>query len=318
MPPVRGHPSRPGERAGPLRDLRAGHGRAPTTTPGSRRSSWSGSARPLRGLGRADRHPALRPDPGGRFTFRSWWARLLRSGTSPQGAEPCCRCTAELDTRHVLPSISVPTLVMHRDGDLVVTPRPGRYLAEHIPGARYVELDGDDHLRGRGRPGRDPRRGRGVPHRRAARCRDPDRILATVMFTDIVSSTERAAELGDSRWRELLESHDALVRRQLDRHRGREVKTLGDGFLATFDGPARAIRCARRSATRCGGSGWRSAPGCTPASARRSGRTWAAWPCTSGRGCARRPNPGEVLVSSTVKDLVVGSGIEFATAARTS
>jgi Adenylate and Guanylate cyclase catalytic domain len=149
----------------------------------------------------------------------------------------------QIDIRDTLPVIRVPTLVLHRTGDLDTSIEEGRYLAAHIPGARFVGLPGADHLPWAGdqdaildeveefltgvRP---------VP--------EPDRVLATVLFTDIVGSTEHAAELGDRRWRDVLVSHHGIVRRQLERFRGREVKTVGDGFLATFDGPARGVRCA--------------------------------------------------------------------------
>ena len=140
----------------------------------------------------------------------------------------------------------------------------------------------------------------------------PERQLLTVLFTDIVDSTEQGAELGDRRWRELLESHDEVVREQLDRYRGREIKTTGDGFLATFDGPgARRSNAPARSRPRCGRWGSRCAPACTPASARSAATTSPASRSTSGRGSAPSPAPGEVLVSGTVKDLVVGSEIEF-------
>ena len=150
----------------------------------------------------------------------------------------------DIDVRAVLPTIHVPTLVLHRHGDRVVNRRAGEELAAQIPGARYVELPGIDHLPWAG----DSEAVLGEVEEFLTGARsvaEPDRVLATVMFTDIVGSTERAAELGDARWRELLAAHQAAVRRELMRFRGREVKTLGDGYLATFDGPARAIRCGR-------------------------------------------------------------------------
>ena len=176
--------------------------------------------------------------------FREWWARFLRLGTSPRGAHDLLSLYKELDVRPVLGSIATPTLVLHRSRDLVVQAGAGRFLGENIPGARFVELDGDDHI-----AWTDDWQTvveeieeflTGQRH-----ARDVDRVLATVMFTDIVGSTESAARLGDRGWGDLIARHDELVRRELDRYRGRPVKTLGDGFLATFDGPARAIRCAR-------------------------------------------------------------------------
>ncbi len=175
--------------------------------------------------------------------LRQWFAKLERLAASPGTAAALMRMNAEVDVRAVLPSITVPTLVLHRTSDRFVDIRHSRYLAEHIPGARLVELPGDAAISF----GRDSELLldeieeflTGV--RRQA---DPDRILATVMFSDIVGSTERAAQLGDRRWRDLLESLQPAVARELTRFRGRAVKTMGDGFLATFDGPARAIRCA--------------------------------------------------------------------------
>src|SRR2546426_5177434 len=169
-------------------------------------------------------------------------ARMERSAASPAMVQQIFEMFLDIDVRAVLPTIHVPTLVLHRRGDRVVNRRAGQELAAQIPGARYVELPGIDHLPWAG----DAEAvlgeieefltgGRSVP--------EPDRVLATVMFTDIVGSTERAAQLGDARWRELLAAHQTAVRRELRRFRGREVKTLGDGCLATFDGPARAIRC---------------------------------------------------------------------------
>jgi class 3 adenylate cyclase len=249
--------------------------------------------------------PGVADDP----RFRDYWGRLLRSGSSPKSAIALMDLYRQIDTRSVLGSISAPTLVMHRSGDRAAPVSWGRYLAEHIPGARYVELDGIDHL-----PMVDPEpildeleeflTGTRLDH-------EPDRVLATVMFTDIVSSTERAAELGDRRWRDLIETHDALVRRQLDRHRGRAVKTLGDGFLATFDGPARAIRCAQaiREGVRTLGIEIRA--GLHTGELEVRGDDVAGMAVNIGARVGAKAEPGEVLVSSTVTDLVVGSGLEF-------
>lgn len=186
---------------------------------------------------------ALAPSAADDPQLRAWFARLERLAASPGTALKLMRMVGEVDVRAVLPSIQAHTLVLHRPADRAFDIRHSRYLADHIPGARLVELPGEETLSF----GRDS----GVlldevEELLTGSCRppDPDRILATVMFSDIVDSTSKAAELGDRRWRELLESLDAAVRRQLARFRGRSVKTLGDGFLAIFDGPARAIRCA--------------------------------------------------------------------------
>ena len=175
--------------------------------------------------------------------FRDWAARLERLAASPTTIRQITDLVAKTDVRGILPTIRVPTLVMHRRDDQFIKIEHSRYIAEQIPGARYVEFEGEENLFSVGDVeawvGEVEEFITGERHER-----EPDRMLATVMFTDIVDSTQRAAELGDADWRELLERHDGLVRRALQRHRGREIKRTGDGFLATFDGPARAISCA--------------------------------------------------------------------------
>ena len=191
-------------------------------------------------------------------------ARMERSAASPAMVQQIFEMFLDIDVRAVLPTIHVPTLVIHRHGDRVVNRRAGEWLAEQIPGARYVELPGIDHVPWAGDS--DAVVGEIEEFLTGARSvAEPDRVLATVMFTDIVGSTERAAELGDARWRDLLAAHQAAVRRELERFRGREVKTLGDGSLATFDGPARAIRCGGRSRRRPAPAVWRCASGSTAA-----------------------------------------------------
>jgi pimeloyl-ACP methyl ester carboxylesterase len=185
----------------------------------------------------------LAPSKEGDPDFERWWSRLLRYGTSPSGAVALMDLYREIDIRGVLPALDVPTLVLQRRDDRISPVGQGRYLAEAIPGATYVELEGADHLPVTGDQDAllDEVEEFLVGTRRGS---EPERALATVLFTDIVGSTEKAAQLGDRGWRQLIERHDAAVRRQLALYRGREVKTMGDGFLATFDGPARAIRCA--------------------------------------------------------------------------
>src|SRR3982751_4944806 len=171
-------------------------------------------------------------------------AKMERYAASPGMVQQIFEMFLDIDVRDVLPAIHVPTLVLHRRGDRVVNRRAGEELAAQIPGARYVELPGADHLPWAGDP--EDVLGEIEEFLTGARSTpEPDRVLATVMFTDIVASTERATQLGDSRWRELLAAHQMAVRRELTRFRGHDVKTLGDGYLATFDGPARAIRCGR-------------------------------------------------------------------------
>jgi class 3 adenylate cyclase/pimeloyl-ACP methyl ester carboxylesterase len=243
--------------------------------------------------------------------FRDAWARYLRLGTSPRGAQSLMRLYKEIDVRHVLGAIAVPTLVLHRKGDLVVQAGAGRYIAEHIPGARFVELPGDDHLPWAG--DWHPLIGEVEEFLTGERgAQDVDRVLATVMFTDIVGSTESAARLGDRRWGEVVARHDELVRRQLERYRGRPVKTLGDGFLATFDGPARAIRCAREIAEGVRSLGVEVRAGLHTGECELVGDDVAGMAINIGARVSSLAGPGEVLVSGTVKDLVYGSGIEFA------
>jgi class 3 adenylate cyclase len=243
--------------------------------------------------------------------FSRWWARLLRSGTSPQGAVALLSLYAELDARPVLGSISAPTLVIHRSEDVAVPIAHSHYLAEHIPGARLVMLPGGDHI---------PMAGdqEGILEEveefltGTRQGREPDRVLATVLFTDIVSSTERAAALGDRRWRDLMRTHDQLVERQLERHRGRPVKTLGDGYLAAFDGPARAIRCACAIREQVRQLGVEIRAGLHTGECELIGADLSGLAVNIGARVGAKAGGGEVLVSSTVKDLVAGSGIEFA------
>jgi class 3 adenylate cyclase len=216
----------------------------------------------------------------------------------------------EVDARDLLPIIGVPTLVIHRAGDILVEAGHGRYLAEHIPGARYAEFPGEDHWPWLG----DAESVLGEIEEfltGARREREPDRVLATVLFTDIVGSTERAAALGDHRWRTLLDEHDRLVRRELTRFRGHEVKTTGDGFLATFDGPARGIRCAAaiRDGVRAMGVEVRSGLHTGEVEARDDDVGGIA--VHIGARVAAVAGPSEVVVSSTVKDIVAGAGIIF-------
>jgi class 3 adenylate cyclase len=243
--------------------------------------------------------------------FRSWWARFLRQGSSPKGALDLLSLYEDIDVRDVLPVISVPTLVMARTGDRL-TPLPmARYLAENIPGARFVEIPGSDHLVSSEHPelivGEIEEFLTGMRHER-----EPDRVLATVMFTDIVSSTERAAKLGDREWRRLVERHDDLVRRAIDRYRGRPIKTLGDGFLATFDGPARGIRCARTLTDQVRDLGIEIRAGLHTGEVEAMNGDVGGMAVNIGARVSALAEAGEVLVSGTVRDLVVGSGIEFA------
>jgi class 3 adenylate cyclase len=240
-------------------------------------------------------------------------AQRQRLGRSIQGPTVQTK-TAEMlvfaDVRPVLPAIQAPTLVLYRRGDRFAGRPHAVYLAEHIAGARLVELPGEDNLIYIGNSDADLDEIEefltGARHAPGT-----DRVLATVLFTDIVASTERAAELGDRKWRDLLDAHDRTVRRQLERFRGREVNTAGDGFLAAFDGPGRAIQCgcAIRAAVRALGIEVRA--GLHTGEIELRGDDVAGMAVHIGARVAQLAGTAEVLVSSTVKDLVAGSGIKF-------
>jgi len=249
--------------------------------------------------------PSERDNPD----FARWWARLLRQGTSPAGAVDLIDLYREIDVRPALPAIGAPTLVLHRRGDLVVPTRQARYMADHIRDARYVELEGADHLPAVGGDELVDEVEEFLVGSRGAH--QVERSLATVLFTDIVGSTETAARLGDRRWRDLLERHDATVRGARAVHRGREVKTTGDGFLATFDGPARAIRCAIAIRDELGHSGVAVRSGIHSGEVEMIGADVGGMAVNIGARVGARADAGEVLVSSTVRELVVGSGIDF-------
>jgi len=250
--------------------------------------------------------PTLAEDPAS----VKWWGRMERSAASPGMAAKLSEMFLDIDVRAILPSIRVPTLVMHRHGDPVVDVRAGRWLAERIPGARFLELPGRDHVPFSGDAVRVTEEVEEflTGTRPAA---EPDRVLATVMFTDIVGSTERAAELGDRAWRDVLERHHDVVRTELERHRGREVKTTGDGFLATFDGPARAIRCSRAMAEALRDHGVEIRVGLHTGEIEVIGEDVGGIAVHIAARVAALAGAGETLVSSTVKDLVAGSGISF-------
>jgi class 3 adenylate cyclase len=249
------------------------------------------------------------PGLAGDTRFAHWFARCERLSYPPQGFAWRSRASFEVDVRHLLPAIRVPTLVLVLAGS--VGSEQGRYVAEHIEGARYVELPGEDYLFFVGDTGplldaieefvtgRLPRHG-------------VDRVLATVLFTDVVSSTDQVAGMGDRRWSELLTTHDGLTRAELERFRGREIQTTGDGFLATFDGPGRAVRCACaiRDAVRAIGIHVRV--GLHTGEIELSGDDIGGIAVHIAQRVQALAQPDEVLVSRTVTDLVGGSGIPFA------
>jgi class 3 adenylate cyclase len=243
-------------------------------------------------------------------SFMEWAGRLERLAASPSTIRRMMDLIGEFDVRDILPSIRVPTLVLHRRDDAFIKIEHSRYIAQRIPGARYVELEGSDNMFSLGDS--EALLGEIEEHFTGARHEhEPDRMLATVMFTDICDSTRRAAEMGDRGWRFLLERHDALFRQALDRHRGREVKRTGDGFLATFDGPARAIRCAASVAEAMGSLGIEVRAGLHTGELEVMGGDLGGLAVHIAARVMDRASPSEVLVSGTVKDLVVGSGIDF-------
>ncbi|MGZ8695515.1 MAG: adenylate/guanylate cyclase domain-containing protein, partial [Gaiellaceae bacterium] len=243
--------------------------------------------------------------------FVRFWAGFSRQSVSPGARLDLVRMNLDMDVRAVLPAIRVPTLVLHKTRDPVVDVGEGRYIAARIPGARLVELPGEDHIP----VAEDPesvireieRFVRELPEHEP----EQDTVLATVLFTDIVDSTATAAELGDRAWRDLLERHHAAVRGQLVRFRGREVDTAGDGFFATFDGPARAIRCACAVTEAVRDVGLDVRAGLHTGECELLDDKVAGIAVSIGARVAAHAAPGEVLVSSTVKDLVAGSGLRF-------
>jgi pimeloyl-ACP methyl ester carboxylesterase/class 3 adenylate cyclase len=232
-----------------------------------------------------------------------------RSAASPHMARTLIQMVTETDVRDLLPSVRVPTLVLHREEEFVPV-EGARHMADRIPGARLVVLPGADHIPFYGDA--DGYAEEIEEFLTGARHAPPsDRILTTVMFTDIVGSTERAAALGDARWQQLVRRHDDLTRAELERHRGREVKTLGDGFLATFDGPARGVRCARAIADEVRGLGIELRAGLHTGECEVVGEDIGGMAVNIGARIGGLAAADEVIVSSTVKDLVVGSGIDF-------
>ncbi len=251
------------------------------------------------------------PSRVGDVPFTEWWLRNERMGASPGAVASIFRMALETDIRHVLSSVRVPTLVLHRAKDRVVSVENGRYIAEHIPGAKFVELPGEDHPAFLGDSdllvGEIEEFLTGQRH--GVEC---DRVLATVLFTDIVGSTEKAAALGDVRWRDLLNRYYSRVRQEVGRFRGREVDTAGDGLFATFDGPARAIRCACAIRDGVKELGITIRAGLHTGECEVMDDKLGGIAVHLGARVAQTAEPDEVLVSTTVKDLVAGSGLRFA------
>jgi class 3 adenylate cyclase/alpha-beta hydrolase superfamily lysophospholipase len=248
------------------------------------------------------------PSQVGNRAFAQWWGRMQRSAASPGMARRLIEMLAQTDLSAVLPTIRVPTLVTHQTGDRYIPVEVGREVASLIPGARFIEYPGEDTYGWVEAPSLDDVE-EFLTGRRPAR--EIDRVLATVMFTDIVGSTEHASKLGDGLWRELLDEHNLLIRKHLGRWRGTEVKTIGDGFLATFDGPARAVRCAAEIVGDAEHLGLKIRAGLHTGECELVGRDVAGIAVHIGARVMALADAGEVLASSTVKDLVVGSGIQF-------
>jgi pimeloyl-ACP methyl ester carboxylesterase len=264
------------------------------------RREWGGP------FGLAVRAPSMIGDE----RFSRWWARLLRMSASPAAVTTLMAMNADIDIRHILRAIHVPSLLLHSPRDMTVEYGASLYMAERIPGARLVELSGPDHLPWLSDAdvvlGEIEEFITGVRY-----AVEPDRVLATVLFTDIVGATEKATSLGDRRWRDLLDGHNVLVRRELARFRGREIKTAGDGFFAAFDGPARAVRCACAVSRGMQSLGLEVRAGLHTGECEIMGDDMGGIAVHIGARIAALAAPGEVLVSSTVKDLVAGSGLSF-------
>jgi len=250
--------------------------------------------------------PSRADDPA----FRAWWARFGRQSVGPGAAIQMQQAAFGLDVRDILAAVRQPTLVLHRADNEYVRPAHGRYLADHLPNATYLELPGGDHLFSTSAADElcAPIEEFWTGARRTA---SADRVLATVVFTDVVNSTEHAAALGDRRWRELLDHHDDVVGRALQRFHGSQVKTTGDGVLATFDGPARAISGSLMIRDSLRAAGLETRCGIHTAEIERRGSDVGGIGVHIAARVSGLATPGEVLVSRTVVDLVAGSGIEF-------
>ena len=262
-----------------------------------------------KGLGIGVIAPSTLRDPSA-AAIQAWWGKVQRNSATPAAWQDFARMAFDIDVRSVVPSIRVPSLVLHATGDQMCPVGAARWLAEKLPGAKYIERQDDDHV-----PWFRPQLVLAEIREFLTGSREadePDRVLATVLFTDIVGSTQLATRLGDSRWRDLLDAHNAVVRSELGRFRGREIDTAGDGFLATFDGPARAIRAAKAivDGVRQLGVEIRAGLHTGEVEVLPNGNV-AGISVHVGARVAAAAGPGEILVSSSVRDLVAGSGFGF-------
>ena len=281
--------------------------------------SWFPTQEALEGLfqyidsawGSGESLPMFAPSMTDDLAFKEWWGKFERLGASPGAAKKIMRLNSQIDITDILPSVKVPTLIIHRKDDVTVNVEGGRLLAERIPNAKYVELPGVDHMP---MVGENPNRiidemaqfltGEWGPV-------ETECVLATVLFTDIADSTKRAADLGDQRWRDLLENHHSRVRGELGHFRGKEIDTSGDGFFATFDGPARGIRCACAIQDSVSSLGINLRAGLHTGECELMGDKVSGLAVHIGARVMEKSDPGEVFVSSTIKDLVAGSGLQF-------
>lgn len=264
------------------------------------RASWGTS------LDIEQRIPSLADNP----RFRNWWARFLRGGASPSAALALLRMNLEIDVRPILTSVQAPSLILHAKRDQIVSCSSGRYLADHIPNARLVEMDADDHV-----PFTETSEEVLAEIRQfltgQAKSQIEKRVLGTIMFTDIVGSTKLAHEIGDRAWNDTLEAHHDEIRNQLEIYGGREIKTTGDGFLIMFDGPARAIRCGHSIQSAMETIGLKIRIGLHTGECTISGDDVSGIAVHIAARVGGLADAGQVLVSQTVRDLVAGSGIDF-------
>lgn len=243
--------------------------------------------------------------------FQQWWAKYLRLSASPSAVIKVFEMNKGIDIRDILPSIQIPTIVLHRTGDQAVEIEQGQYLSKNIPGAKFLELSGEDHLWWVGDSEsivnaiQEFLTGEQPPM-------EIDRVLATVLFTDIVDSTKRTAEMGDSRWKDVLDTHNAVMVKEINRFRGRAIRSTGDGYLAVFDGPGRAIRCGTAVRNELGQHGIEIRTGLHTGEIDLMGDDVGGIAVNIAARVLAEAADNEVWVSRTVKDLVVGSGFTFA------
>ncbi len=282
-------------------------------------TSWFPTDEALEGLfqyietawGSGESLPMFAPSMVGDAAFQQWWGKFERLGANPGAATEIMRMNSEIDITDVLPTIQVPTLVLHRTEDVNVDVIGGRMLADLIPNARLLEYPGSDHILFVGESGDEITSAIETFVTGSTSAPRLDRVLATVLFTDIVGSTAKVEAMGDQAWNDLISVHDKIVRQEIARFRGREVKSLGDGFLTTFDGPARAIHCAQAICRGVAQIGLDVRIGVHTGEVEIAGEDIRGIAVNIASRISELGNEADVLVSRTVKDLVAGSGIQF-------